>query len=164
MVYYIICYINCTINKCLHFSSHTTLDLLDFSNADLKRYSTTRHSIIRFRVFLGNNLISYCTKKQHIISRSNIKAEYRFMTNTVSEVTWMTFILKNLHFPVQSPPILYHDYLNAFHMIVNLVFRARSKYIELDCYFMQEQVDIGQLVTKHVSTNNQVVDLLTKPT
>jgi hypothetical protein len=85
------------------------------------------------------------------------------MANTISEVTLMTFILKDLHIPVQSPPILYCDYLNALHMTVNPVFHARSKYIELDYHFVQEQVVIRQLVTKHVFTNNQVVDLLTKP-
>jgi hypothetical protein len=162
-VHPILCYVKCIINIGLHFFFYITLDLLAFSNVDWEGCHTTRHSTIRFCVFLGNNLISYCVKKQHTISRSNTKAEYRFMANTISEVTLMTFILKDLHIPVQSPPILYCDYLNALHMTVNPVFHARSKYIELDYHFVQEQVVIRQLVTKHVFTNNQVVDLLTKP-
>jgi hypothetical protein len=36
-------------------------------------------------------------------------------------VTLMTFILNNLHIPVQSPPMLHYGYLNALHMTVNQV-------------------------------------------
>lgn len=132
MVHPILCYVKCIINIGLHFFFYITLDLLAFSNVDWEGCHTTRHSTIRFCVFLENNLISYCIKKQHTISRSNTKAEYRFMANTISEVALMTFILKDLHIPVQSLPILYCDYLNALHITVNPVFHARNKYIESD--------------------------------
>jgi hypothetical protein len=100
---------------------YITLDLHGFSNADWEGCPTTRHFTIRLCVFLENNVISYCVKKQHTISRSNTKAEYRFMANTISKVTLMTFILNNLHIPIQSPPMLHCDYLNALHMTINQV-------------------------------------------
>jgi hypothetical protein len=47
-------------------------------------------------------------------------------------------------------------------MTINPVFHARSKHIELDYHFMRERVALGQLITKHISTNEQVADLFTK--
>ena len=98
-------------------------------------------------MFLGGNLISWCAKKQHTISRSSTEVEYRAMANTAAELTWMSFILKDLHIPLASTPTLYCDNTSALHMTINLVFHARSKHIELDYHFVHERVALGLLVT-----------------
>jgi hypothetical protein len=51
------------------------------------------------------------------------------MANTAAEITWLTFLLKDLHIPLTTPPVLYCDNLSALHMTINLVFHARSKHI-----------------------------------
>ena len=48
-------------------------------------------------------------------------------------------------------------------MIINPVFHARSKHIELDYHFVREQVALGLLFTQHISTEKQVANLFTKP-
>ncbi|RVW86387.1 Retrovirus-related Pol polyprotein from transposon RE1 [Vitis vinifera] len=124
---------------------------------------TTRRSITGYCTFLGGNLISWCAKKQHTISRSSTEAEYRAMAHTAAELTWMSFILNDLHIPLASTPTLYCDNTSALHMTINSVFHARSKHIELDYHFVRERVALGLLVTQHISTEKQVADLFTKP-
>nr|KYP37453.1 Copia protein [Cajanus cajan] len=85
------------------------------------------------------------------------------MANTTVELTWLTFILKDLHISLASPPILYCDNISALHMTINPVFHARSKHIELDYHFVRERVSLSLLVTHYIPTNDQVVDLFTKP-
>lgn len=85
------------------------------------------------------------------------------MANTSAELTWLTFILKDLRVPLAYTPTVYCDNLNALHMTINPVFHARIKHIELDYHFVRERVALGLLVTKHVSTMNQVADIFTKP-
>jgi hypothetical protein len=85
------------------------------------------------------------------------------MANTTAELTWLTFILQDLHISPSSPPILYCDNLNALHMTVNPVFHARSKHIELDYHFVREHVALGLLITQHISTHEQIADIFTKP-
>ncbi|KAJ0028636.1 hypothetical protein Pint_36096 [Pistacia integerrima] len=164
MVRRILRYVKETIEMGLHFSSHSTLDLFAFSDADWAGWCpTTRRSTTGYCTFLGGNLISWCAKKQHTISRSSTEAEYRAMANTVAELTWMTFILKDLRIAITSPPILYCDNLSALYMTVNPIFHARSKHIELDYHFVRERVARGLLITQHISIDNQVTDLFTKP-
>ncbi|XP_022897658.1 uncharacterized protein LOC111411351 [Olea europaea var. sylvestris] len=85
---------------------------------------TTRRSTAGYCTYLRGNLISWCEKKQHTISRSSSETEYRAMVNTAVELTWLTFILHDLRIPMGSSPILYCDNLSALHMTVNPVFHA----------------------------------------
>ena len=163
MVRRILRYVKGTINNGLHFTSTTKLHLSAFSDADWAGCLTTRRSTTGYCVFLGCNLISWCAKKQHTISRSSTEAEYRAMANTAAELTWLTYILRDLHLPLISPPVLYCDNISALHMTINPVFHARSKHIELDYHFVREQVALGNLITNHIPAFNQIADLFTKP-
>ncbi|GAU19509.1 hypothetical protein TSUD_77530 [Trifolium subterraneum] len=163
MVRRILRYVKGTIDVGLHFTSNTTLDLFAFSDADWAGCPTTRRSTTGYCTFLGGNLISWCAKKQHTVSRSSTEAEYRAMANTTAELTWLTFILKDLRISLSSPPTLYCDNISALHMTINPVFHARSKHIELDYHFVRERVSLGLLVTHYIPTNHQVADLFTKP-
>ena len=126
-------------------------------------WPTTWRSIIRYCMFLGVNHISWCAKKQHTISRSSTEVEYRSMANTTTKLTWMSFILKDLHILLASTPTLYCDNTSALLMTINPMFYTHSKHIELDYHFVRKRVALGLLITQHISTEKQVTDLFTKP-
>ena len=163
LVHYILRYLKGMISTGLHLTSHTTLTLFAFSDADWAGCPTTRRSTTGYCTFLGSNIISWCAKKQHTISRSSTEAEYRAMANTAAELTWLTYILSDLRISLPSSPTLYCDNISALYMTINPVFHARSKHIELDYHFVRERVALGLLVTQHISSTNQFADLFTKP-
>ena len=70
----------------LHFSTHSTLELCSYSNFDWARDPTDRHSTTGFCFFLGDYLISWYSKKQHIVSRSSTKTEYRALADITFEL------------------------------------------------------------------------------
>jgi hypothetical protein len=66
-----------TLSHDLHFSSHSSLGLLIYFDADWARDTTNRHSTNGCSFLLGDFIISWCNKKQSVVARSNTKAECR---------------------------------------------------------------------------------------
>ena len=85
------------------------------------------------------------------------------MASTAAELTWLSFLLRDLGIPLPCPPILHYDNLSALHMTVNPVFHGRTKHIELDYHYVREKVALGSLETHFVSSTNQLADIFTKP-
>ncbi|GAB2268942.1 hypothetical protein Dimus_038742 [Dionaea muscipula] len=156
-------YVKGTVTLGMTLTAPTTMDLYAFSDADWAGCPATRRSTTGYCTFLGGNLISWCVKKQQTDSRSNTEAEYRAMAHTVTELTWLTFVLNDLNCFLAATPILYCDNLSALHMTINPVFHARSKLIELDFHFVRERVALELLATRHISAAHQVADIFTKP-
>jgi hypothetical protein len=85
-VIHILCYIKGIMFHGLHFSAHSTLDLCVYSDADWEGDPTDRRFTTGFCFFLGDPLISWHSKKQHIMFCSSIEAEYRALAYITFEL------------------------------------------------------------------------------
>lgn len=95
----------------LHINS--SLHLHAYSNTDWAGCPDNRRSTSGFCVFLGSNLISWSSKKQHTVSPSSTEAEYRSMAIACTELVWLQHLLQELHVPLSSPPTLWCENLGA---------------------------------------------------
>ncbi|GJW58199.1 ribonuclease H-like domain-containing protein [Tanacetum coccineum] len=83
----------------LQLYASSTTSLIAYSDADWVGCPATRRSTSGYCVFLGNNLLSWSSKHQHTLSRSNAEAEYRSVANAVAETAWLRNLLLELHTP-----------------------------------------------------------------
>jgi hypothetical protein len=113
-------------------------------------------------VFLGDNLVSWSSKRQNTVSRSSAEAEYRAVANGVAEATWLRRLLLELHSPLWRATLVYCDNISAVYMTSNPVQHQRTKHIEIDLHFVRERVAIGDLRVLHVPTSSQYADIFTK--
>nr|XP_009767591.1 PREDICTED: uncharacterized protein LOC104218727 [Nicotiana sylvestris] len=122
------------------------------------------HKFSSFLLHLGFS----CSKadpslKQNTVAKSSAEAEYRSLASLPAEVTWVTYILKNIVISLSQPPVLFTDNINALHLTANPVLHARIKHVELDYHFVREKVVQRAMVTKFIPSMSQDVDILTKP-
>jgi len=88
---------------------------------------------------LGSNLVVWTLKKQAVISRSTTEVEYRNLANIVIELAWLKSLLNELKIVVK-PPTVFCDNMSAIMLTANPVLHVRTKYLELDLYFVREEV------------------------
>jgi hypothetical protein len=131
-------------------------------DADWPDCPDTRRSTSGYVVFLDDNLVSWSSKRQNIISRSSTEAEYRIVANGMAEACWLYQLLQELHVPLSKSTLVYCDNINVVYLSTNPVQQQRTKHIEIDLHFIRECVAIGDVRVLHVPTTSQFTDIFTK--
>ncbi|GJT19073.1 ribonuclease H-like domain-containing protein [Tanacetum coccineum] len=114
-------YVQGTLDYGLQLFSSSTTDLVAYSDADWAGCPTTRRSTSGYCVFFGNNLLSWSSKHQPMLSRSSAKAEYRGVANSVAKTCWLLNLLRELHTPLSSPMLVYSDNVSVVYLSCNPV-------------------------------------------
>nr|XP_016470084.1 PREDICTED: uncharacterized mitochondrial protein AtMg00810-like [Nicotiana tabacum] len=146
----------------LFFSHSPDLALRAYCDSDWASCADSRRPITGFCVFLGDYLVSWKSKKQLVVSLSSVEAKYRAMSKVAAKVTWLSRLLFDFGLPSSFPVSLYCDNQTALHIARNPVFHERTKHIELNCHFVISKIGDGLISLAHVSSDAQVVDILTK--
>lgn len=114
-------------------------------------------------VHLGGNLVSWSSKKQHVVTRSSTEAEDRALARTVAEIMWIKSLLQELRAWQQNhTPTVYCDNVSTILMSANPVLHSKTKHVELDIFFVREKLQQKEFVVHHISAEEQVADILTK--
>ncbi|GJU77679.1 ribonuclease H-like domain-containing protein [Tanacetum coccineum] len=123
---------------------------------------TTRRSTSGHCVFLGNNLLSWSSKRQSTLSRSSAEAEYLGVANDVVETCWLRNLLHELYTPLSSATLVYYDNVSVVYLSSNPVQHQRTKHIEIDIHFVRDLVASGHVCVLHVPSRYQYADIFTK--
>ncbi|XP_019154248.1 PREDICTED: uncharacterized protein LOC109150719 [Ipomoea nil] len=156
-------YIKGTLDYGLRLTPSSSSRIHAFSDSDWAGCPIDWKSTSGFAVYLGSNLISWLSKKQHIVARSSIEAEYKALADVSAEVTWVVSLLRELGLYSSGPATLWCDNLGATYLCANPVFHARTKHMEIDYHFVRDKVASGEFVVNYVSTADQLADIFTKP-
>ena len=111
---------------------------------------------------MGNNLVSWKSKKQNAISLSTTEAEYIVANSCCTQLLWMQKLLLSYGI-YQEHLTIYCDNTSAINISKNLVQHSQTKHIEIRHHFIQELVEDGTLTLKFIHTDDQKADLFTKP-
>ncbi|XP_021735132.1 uncharacterized protein LOC110701816 [Chenopodium quinoa] len=144
----------------LHKSSVSSL--VSYTDADWGGCPDTRRSTSGYCVYLGDNLISWSSKRQPTLSKSSCEAEYRGVANVVSESCWVRNLLLELFLPISKATLVYCDNVIAIYLSSNPVQHQRTKHIEMDVHFVREKVQKGEVRVLHVPSRYQIADIFTK--
>ena len=161
-IHRILRYIKGTLDYGLQLYKSPISSLLSYIDTDWGGCPDTRRSTSGYCVFLGDNLISWSTKRQPTVSKSSTEAEYRGVANVVSETSWARNLLLELHFPINTAILVYCDNISAVYLSDYPVHHQRTKHIEMDIHFVREKVKRGDVRVLHVPSRYQIADIFTK--
>jgi hypothetical protein len=155
-------YIKGTVAYGLQITRSSSHDLLLYSDADWAGCPDTRRSTSGLCAFLGDNLVSWSSKRQQTVSRSSAEAEYHSVANAVAEACWLRQLLAELHRPLSKSTVVYCDNISAVYLSTNPVQHQRTKHVEIDLHFVRDRVALGEIHVLHVPTTLQYADIFTK--
>ena len=162
-VCHILCYLKRAPGRGLLYKPSPSLSVTGFSDADQAGSHSDWQSTSGYCTFVGDNLVTWRSKKQNVVARSSAEAEYRAMAHTASEMLRLQFLLRDLGVGVPTPMQMYSDNQAAIYIASNPVFHEHTKHIEVDCHFIWDLLMKKQIVTTFVCSDDWLGDIFTKP-
>ncbi|RVX10878.1 Retrovirus-related Pol polyprotein from transposon TNT 1-94 [Vitis vinifera] len=121
-----------------------------------------RRSTSGYCSFVWGNLVTWRSKKQSVVARSSVEAEYRALAQGICEGIWIKRVLSELGQTSSSPILMMYDNQAAISVAKNPVHHDRTKHVEIDRHFITEKVTSETVKLNYVPTKHQTADILTK--
>lgn len=156
-------YLKGTVSHGLLLSHDSDDQLQCFSDSDWGACPDDRRSSNGYGIYFGKSFISWMSKKQSTITHSSTESEYKAIANATAKLLWLRSLLSKLGAFHCPRVVMWCDNIGAIYLSANLVFHARTKHTELDFHFVREQVQVGFLQLKFLTSHDQLADIYTKP-
>jgi len=136
--------------------------LVGYCDADYAGDRVERKSTSGSCQLLGENLISWYSKKQSTIALSTTEAEYVAAAGCSTQMLWMKSQLEDYHLYECKIPI-FCDNTSAICLSKNPILHSKAKHIEIKHHFIRDYIQKGILNLTFVDTDHQWADIFTKP-
>nr|GEV64003.1 putative reverse transcriptase, RNA-dependent DNA polymerase [Tanacetum cinerariifolium] len=143
----------------LLYLSHTRLDIA--YAVGVAGDKGNRRSTSRYFSLVGDNLVTWKSKKQKVVSLSSAEAEFRGISRGLAEVLWIRK-LTEVGFPPKEATQVMCDNEAAIQISKNPVQHDRTKHVEIDWHFIKEKLEVGIIKIPFVKSKDQLADILTK--
>jgi hypothetical protein len=140
----------------------STFDLIGYEDSDYARCKVSRKSTSETFQFLGRSLMSWSSKKQTSVAPSTAEAESVAAGQCCVQLLWMRQTLQDFGYNLSKVPLLC-DNESAIRLADNPVEHSRTKHINIRHHFLRDHQQKGDINIYHISTENQLPDIFTKP-
>jgi len=137
-------YLKGTTNLGLLYKKTSDYKLVGFCDADYAGDRIERKSTSGNCQFLGDNLISWASKRQATIALSTVEAEYISAASCCTQLLWMKHQLEDYQITENCIPI-YCDNTATICLLKNPILHSRAKHIEIKHHFIRDYVQKGVL-------------------
>lgn len=134
-----------------------------YTDADFAMCADTRKSTTGVVAMLNGAPAVWFSRKQTFVADSTTVAEYAALFDGAKEAIWCRRLLEEIGAKQQQPTPVFIDNASALKLVLNPVFHQRTKHVDIKLHFTREVEASGRINCTHVSTHEQLADLLTKP-
>lgn len=146
----------------LTYGKGEKLDLHAYCDADFAG-DESRKSTTGYVIMFGGGPIGWKSQRQQIVSLSSTEAELVSICSAVKEIVWLRQLGQELDFIDKTPTIIYSDNKSAIRLALDERSVGRTRHMGVRAAYTREQVAENNVEIKHVSSQKQLADCLTKP-
>ncbi|KAL0313353.1 UNVERIFIED_CONTAM: Retrovirus-related Pol polyprotein from transposon TNT 1-94 [Sesamum radiatum] len=154
-------YLKGTVNYGIYYKKEG--ELLAFTDSDYAGDVDDRKSTSGYVFMMSSGAVSWCSKKQPIVTLSTTEAEFVAATVCACQGIWMKRILKELGYFKEECITVMCDNSSTIKLSKNPVMHGRSKHIDVRFHFLRNLVKDGALELVYCGSQDQVADIMTKP-
>jgi hypothetical protein len=103
------------------------------------------------------------SSKQSLVSTSSTHAEARALYTLLQDIIYVLSICQELQVSLKLPVLVYEDNYPVVQLTNNLAPKTKKcKHFLMLLNYIKEQIDAGIIDVKHIDTNDNLADILTK--
>ncbi|KAL0355686.1 UNVERIFIED_CONTAM: Retrovirus-related Pol polyprotein from transposon RE1 [Sesamum radiatum] len=155
-------YLKGTFDYGIFYTSSNDVCLKGYCDSDYAGDVDDRKSTTGFVFYFGENAISWCSRKQPIVTLSTCESEYVATTAGTCHAIWLRRLLSELYFAQDRATKIMVDNKSAIALAKNPVFHDRSKHIDARFHFIRDCIANKEIEVEYVKTLDQVADIFTK--
>ncbi|KAL6318252.1 hypothetical protein AAG906_035761 [Vitis piasezkii] len=133
-------YLKGTMEHGIRFFKQSSLRLTGFCDADWAGCTNTRRSTSGYCIFRSQLYLMVLKATTSFLDQAT-EANIDPLHPKVAEITWLTFLLRDIGIQLREPPQLLCDNLDALHM-TRICFPCTFKHIELDYHFVRKKLQV----------------------
>jgi hypothetical protein len=157
-------YIRGTTDLCLTFDAEAGKRvILGYADADWGGCLDTRRSTTGYLFKTFGGLVAWKSRRQPTVALSTAEAEIMASVDAAKQAVWLKKLLSDLNISIDVPVQIHNDNMGAIHLSQHPGSHDRTKHIDMRHLWLREKVVDGTVEMKHVPTNDNVADTLTKP-
>ena len=122
----------------------------------------TGRSISGYVICLNGSAVFAISKRQETVACSTTEAEIIAFSEGCKDLVYVHRLLSQFH-KVDLPMLVHEDNLATIDVLSNPVNNGRTKHIDVRHFWVRELVSTGVIKMRHIDTNRNVADFLTKP-
>ena len=138
------------------------VDLRMYVDSDHAGEKRTRRSRTGFFVFLNTALVQWFSKQQATIETSVFGAEFVAMKIGMESLRGLRYKLRMMGVEIDNPSYIYGDNMSVIHNTQRPESMLKKKSNSICYHAVRESVAMGEALTGHIGTNENVGDLATK--
>lgn len=117
-----------------------------------------------YLVKLGDTVVDWGASKQTSVARSTCEAEYLALSGASQEAVWMRRLLGEIGMDFRGPTSLRSDNMSAISWAVGSKKHSKhARHIDVRVHSVRDLVARNEIEVKHVPSEENDVDLPTKP-
>lgn len=158
----IVRYLKGTTNYGVFLNKGEDLEIDDYTDANWASNPVDRKSAGGYLTIVGDNLVTWRSKKQKVVALSSAEAEFLGIKSRIIEIMWLRRLLTEIGFLPNRKSKLFCDNKAAISISKNPIQHDRTKHVEVDRHFIKEKLEGGIIEFPFVRSKEQLADILTK--